>query len=313
MVKMKYVILLSMYLLTNPMLGQKMFWSDMTEKDKQDALSVSEQFIACYENSDYEGIEKLLSDKDIFIGDGHWMNKLQCIEDLRNTHGNIRFPDRLTSAYTFDEFLDNHLNNALIQRTFEVYDNHSVLVHIPGSKGETMLDVILVIHKTRDSSWEITGIEGIIPKGNITSEINRNDFRIEKISNAGIQILLPKDFTGPDIINDQVIFYYEGNSGRDAAFQVMTDQLKGRIYYYTFKFVEHNNQQFKLSDLIVRYLPVGIMYEYEVIDPEGMRNKGITIGIEKGDKAILIQYYAFLEVYKQMKEQIDHMLANIKL
>jgi hypothetical protein len=313
MVKMKYLILLSMYLFTNPLLGQKMFWSDMTGKDKQDALSVSEQFITCFDNSDYEGIEKLLSDKDIFIGDSHWLNKQQCIEELRNIQGNIKFPDHVASAYTFDEFLDNHLNNVLIQRTFEVYDNHSVLVHMPGNDDGTILDGILVIRKTRDSSWEITGIEGIIPKGNINSVIDRSDFRIEKISNAGIQVLLPKDFIGPDRINDQVIFYYEGNSGRDAAFQVMTDQLQGRIYYYTFKFVEHNNQQFKLSDLIVRYLPVGIMYEYVVVDPDGVKNKGITIGIEKGDKAILIQYYAFMEVYKQMKEQVDHMLANIKL
>ena len=285
----------------------------MTGKDKQDALGVSQQFITCYENSDYEGIKKLFSDEDIFIGYGHWLNKQQCIEELRNIHGNIRFPDHVVYAYTFDEFLDNHLNNILIQRTFEVYDNHSILVHMPGNDGGPILDGILVIRKTRDSSWEITGIEGIIPKENIDSVIDKSDFRIEKIPNAGIQVLLPKDFIGPDIINDQVIFYYEGNSGRDAAFQVMIDQLKGKIYYYTFKFVEHNNQQFKLSDLIVRYLPVGIMYEYEVVDPGGVKNKGITIGIEKGDKAILIQYYALMGVYRQMKEQVDHMLANIKL
>ena len=109
------------------------------------------------------------------------------------------------------------------------------------------------------------------------------------------------------------MFFYEGSSGRDAVFQIMTDQISGRIYFYTFKFVEHNNQQFKLSNLIVRYVPAGIMYEYEVIDSDGIKNKGITVGIENERKAVLIQFYAFMEVYKNMQKQIDYTLANIKL
>ena len=55
------------------------------------------------------------------------------------------------------------------------------------------------------------------------------------------------------------------------------------------------------------------MYEYEVIDSDGIKNKGITVGIENERKAVLIQFYAFMEVYKNMQKQIDYTLANIKL
>ena len=67
-----------------------------------------------------------------------------------------------------------------------------------------------------------------------------------------------------------------------------------------------------MSYLFVRYIPTGILYEYEVVDPGGTKNKGITVGIEKGTKVILIQYYSFIDVYKQIKKQVDYSLANIK-
>jgi hypothetical protein len=208
--------------------------------------------------------------------------------------------------------LDNHVNNDLIERVYDVFDNHSVLVQLPGNGAGAFQDCILVIRKARDDSWIITGVEGLIDAENFALNVDKNSYRVERIANEGIRIPIPKVFTQPDIINNQTIFYYEGLSGRDAAFQIMTDDLKAKDYYYTFKFVEHNNQQFKMSNLTVRYIPKGILYEYEVVDPGGSVNKGITVGIAKGGKIILIQYYSFLEVYQKMKDQVEYTLANIQ-
>ena len=144
--------------------------------------------------------------------------------------------------------------------------------------------------------------------------IDTDMFREENISDIGILIPIPKEFDRSDNINGQTIYYYEGKSGRDAAFQIMMDDLKAKIYYYTYKFVEHNNQQFKMSNLVVKYIPAGIKYEYEVVDPSsGSSNKGITVGIERSGKVVLIQYYSFLNVYKRIKPKVDYTLSNIKL
>jgi hypothetical protein len=181
-----------------------------------------------------------------------------------------------------------------------------------GDNDRSIQDYILVVRKKRDSTWEITGVEGILVLESFEDSIDKNSFRIEKISREGIQIPIPKTFTKPQYINNQTLFYFEGKSGRDAVIQVMSDQLKAKIYYYTYKFVEHNNQQFKMSNLFVRYIPAGILYEYSVVDPDGKINKGITVGIEKGSKVILIQYYSFIDVYSKNKKQIDYTLSNIK-
>lgn len=302
-----------MLVLMYPLYGQKMFWNDMSDKDKQDAFSIGKQFISSYERSDFESIEKLLSDQDIFIGKGQWLKKGVFLKELEKTGMGMKITTQMESAYTFDEFLDIHQNNDLIGRTWEVFDNHSVLVHVEGSRNGQRINCIQIIQKGRNSSWSITGVVGVLPILDDKADSKKNSFRIERITNAGIQLPVPKDFIGPEEIDNQIMFFYEGNSGRDAVYQVMIDQLSGKTYYYTFKFVEHNNQQFKMSNLTVRYIPAGIIYEYEVIDQGSVKNKGITIGIEKGNNVILIQYYAFYDVYLKMKEQIDYTIANIKL
>jgi hypothetical protein len=289
-----------------------MFWSDITETDKQEALKIGKQFNSGFRKSDYVGIGKLLNNEDIFIGNGRWLNKHQFIEALEKNSNGLALSGTEASAYTFDEFLNNHINNDLIKKTYEIFDNHSVLVNLVDQDPGTS-DVLLVIRKTRVSSWEIKGVIGIISKGNFSLEIDKGSFRIESIAAEGIRIPIPEVFTKPDIINNQTIFYFEGKSGRDAVFQVMSDQLKAKIYYYTYKFVEHNNQQFKMSNLVVRYIPLGILYEYEVLDPEGVTNKGITVGIQKGGKVILVQYYSFIDVYEKLKDQVNYTFFNITL
>ena len=305
-------IFLSTGTIVHPLFGQKMFWSDMTPEDKEQALQISNQFFRYPENSNYDEIGHLLNDNEIFVGNGFWLGKKAFIDEIKSKGNPEQFSGLRSSAYTFDEFLNDHINNPLINRIFEVFDNHSILIHTGADNAGRILDCVMIIRKKRDSSWEITGVEGIISLEDSQASIDKSLFRVEKIPDGGIQIPIPKAFTKPQQINNQTIFYFEGKSGRDAVFQIMSDQLKAKIYYYTYKFVEHNNQQFKMSNLFVRYIPAGILYEYEVVDPEGLKNKGITVGIEKAGKVILIQYYSFIDVYQQIKKQVDYSLANIQ-
>jgi len=285
----------------------------MKESDKQEAIVMSEKFVQILYNTDITAIRRLVYENRIFMGYSRWINNQQFIEELQNRNGKIDLRNSEITAYTFDDFLDNHIGNDLINRTYEVFDNHSILVNLVSNKEGQMQDCILVIRKDRDSVWKITAVEGIFNTNKFPVNIEKNAYRIEKIAGEGIQIPIPKEFTKPDIIDNQTIFYFEGESGRDAVFQVMSDQLKARIYYYTFKFVEHSNQQFKMSNLIVRYIPAGILYEYEVIDTSGTKNKGITVGMEKGEKVILVQFYALVEAYEHIREQVNYTLANIQL
>lgn len=297
---------------THPLLAQKMFWSDMTLEDKDQAIHIANQFIEYAETANLGGLRKLSAKDKIFIGNGHWVDFEMIKPELEGISNSIDFSISETYAYTFDEFLDNHINNLLINKCYEVFDNHSILVVFNFKRNEIIEDCLLSIRRNKNSTWEIQGIIGLFTNLGSGSDIDMDLFQEEKISNAGINILVPKEFDKSDNINGQTIFYYEGNSGRDAAIQIMMDELKAKIYYYTYKFVEHNNQQFKMSNLIVKFIPAGIKYEYEVIDPSGVSNKGITVGIEKSGKVVLIQYYSFLKVYNKIRPKVDYALTHVK-
>jgi hypothetical protein len=283
----------------------------MNAEDKEQALQFSKQFFEYLENSKYDRVGRILSNKEIFVGNGLWLGTEAFIDEIQRRGDFNGFSDLQSRAYTFDEFLNDHISNPLIMRVYEVFDNHSILIRYSDNSAGKMLDYIVIVRRRRDSSWEVSGVEGMLKLNNINT-IDQNLFRIERISGEGIQIPIPKTFTEPQEINHQTIFYLEGKSGRDAVFQIMSDQLKAKLYYYTYKFVEHNNQQFEMSNLFVQYIPAGISYEYEVIDPEGQKNKGITVGIEKNGKVILIQYYSFIDIYHKIRKQVDYTLANIQ-
>jgi hypothetical protein len=136
-------------------------------------------------------------------------------------------------------------------------------------------------------------------------------FRIEKIPEAGIGLPVPEDFSKPERAEGQVIFSLRDKTERDAVFQVLVDELKAKVHYYTYKFVEFSNQQYDLSDLVVRYLPDGILFEYIVTDLAGVRNKGITLGMQNQGKMIIIQFYAFQDVYQKLEKQIMHVFNHI--
>jgi hypothetical protein len=295
-------------------MAQKMFWNDMTIDDKEHAINIAEKFRELVQSANIEDLRMLISEGKVYTGNGQWISHEDVNSELKKISNSIDFSISESFAYTFDEFLDNHTNNLLIGRCYEVFDNHSVLVVFNFQKNGKIDDCLLSIRKNRNLTWEIQGIIGLFSKTNSGVNVNTDLFREEKIADIGISISIPKEFDKSDHINGQTIYYYEGKSGRDAAFQIMMDDLKAKIYYYTYKFVEHNNQQFKMSNLIVKYIPAGIKYEYEVIDPStGISNKGITVGMEKSSKVVLIQYYSFLNVYKKIKSRVDYTLSNVTL
>ncbi len=307
------VIFLISFFLQDGM-AQKMFWNDMTVDDKEYAIEISNRFKDDVQSANIESLSKSIADGMVYTGNGQWINHKDVYPEIKKLSNSIDFSSSESFAYTFDEFLDNHTNNKLISRCYEVFDNHSVLVVFNFEKNGKIDECLLSIRKNKNMTWEITGIIGLISNTGARMNVDTNLFREEKISDIGILIPIPQEFDKSDHLNGQTIFYYEGKSGRDAAIQIMMDDLKAKIYYYTYKFVEHNNQQFKMSNLVVKYVPAGIKYEYEVVDPStGTSNKGITVGMERSGKVVLVQYYSFLSVYKKIKSRLDYTLSNIKL
>lgn len=309
------VIILTFLLVCSQIFAQKIYWSDFTPEDKKKALDISSQFYSYIANSQTDNLLKNLSPNNIYIGEDSWIKTNDFADEIFSHKKDGDFNDLKMEGFIFEDFLNSYSENRVIKEVYKVFDNHSVVVSVTYMVQGKIKENLLILKRKRDGYWQITGLIGLLDakKYRSTESDLSSKMKVEKVTSFGVKMPVPRNFIGPEIINDQTFFFFEGNSGRDAVFQIMTDQLTSKLYLYTYKFVEHNNQQFKMSNLVVRYVPAGILIEYEVVDPYGSKNKGITIGMEKNGQVILIQYYSFIDVYSKINKLVKYTFNHIKL
>jgi len=120
-----WFLVFTVILHAHPLWGQKMFWSDMNVEDREEALQINNQFFDYLKNARYDKTNRLLNSKEIFVGNGSWLRSEAFIDEIKKTGNPDRFSTLKSRTYTFDEFLNDHIDNPLIRRIYEVFDNHS--------------------------------------------------------------------------------------------------------------------------------------------------------------------------------------------
>jgi hypothetical protein len=309
----KYWLFLPLLLISGVLQAQKIFWSDISGDDIIAASEISRSFLMHLEKQHVDSMQYLLAKDSVYTGSGGWLGPESLIRKLLAADRGISVRNIRFTGYRFDDFLETYQQNKLLEGIYPVFDNHSILVRAEHSRGSAGEPVSLVMKKTT-GRWQVAGIHGFgLSTGQFTGQdLPDKGFRIERIPEAGIEIPVPEDFSKPERTEGQVIFSLQQSTERDAVFQVLIDELKAKVHYYTYKFVEFSNQQHDLSDLVVRYLPHGILFEYTVKDPYGIKNKGITMGMQVRGKMVIVQYYAFYDIFKKREQEIQQVFNNIR-
>ena len=298
-----WVILLLMGVIST-LSAQKIFWSELTREDVLQAIETGQSFFKVLEAGQRDSLKNYIREDSIFVGAQSWISGDLFLDMAIERVQAISLQNIQLTGYRFDDFLEQYDQNEMLDKVYPVFDNHSVLIRLNYQFNRNMEQALLVMKKI-GIEWSVTGFHGfgLFPKTPPEQELSRREFRMEKIAEAGIVIPIPADFSEADRSDNQVNFYLKGETERDAVFQVLIDELKAKVYYYTYKFVEFSNQQYELSDLVVRYLPFGILFEYTVMDTFGSKNKGITVGLKSENKMVIIQLYAFYDVFQERKEE----------
>jgi hypothetical protein len=296
-----------------PLSAQKIFWSDITQEEVMQAIEISRRFMEHLKDRQSEALNGYFLIDSIYTGAPGYIHKDLFLKVLLKGTEDISFQQFKFSAFQFDDFLERYEGNEILKNIYPVFDNHSVLVKIEYQHNRYWKEVITVMRKPADH-WSIVGFHGFqLPFESQSEQTGLNDnFRIEKIPEAGIQFPVPADFSKADKSDNQINFYLEEETKRDAVFQILVDISGAKVYYYTYKFVEFANQQYDLTALTVRYLPYGILFEYEVTDSFGVKNKGITVGMESDNHLVVIQFYAFFDIYKKRESEFNRVFTQIK-
>lgn len=293
--------------------AQKIFWSDLTRDDLLQAIEASRTFFRNLETGSRDSLMNFIQEDSIYVGELSWIDRYLFLDMAIERAKEASPLHAQYSGYRFDDFLEQYDRNEILEKVYPVFDNHSVLVRITFQNNRNVEQVLMVMQKA-GNIWSLTGFHGfgLYPETLPDQELSRSEFRLEKIEEAGIVIPIPVDFSVADRSDNQVNFYLQGDTERDAVFQILIDELKAKVYYYTYKFVEFSNQQYELSDLVVRYMPYGILFEYTVMDHFGSKNKGITVGLNSGNKMVIIQLYAFFDVYQQRKGEFLQVFNHLE-
>jgi hypothetical protein len=293
--------------------AQKIFWSELTREDVLQAIQTSQSFLKNLETGKRDSLKNYIPEDSIFVGAQSWFSRDLFLNMAIERAQEISLQNVQLTGYRFDDFLEQYDQNEILDDVYPVFDNHSVLIRVNYQFNRNTEQVLLVMKKT-GVQWSVAGFHGfgLIPDTSPEQELSRREFRMEKIAEAGIAIPIPSDFSEADRMEDQVNFYLKGETERDAVFQILIDELKAKVYYYTYKFVEFSNQQYELSELVVRYLPFGILFEYTVMDTFGSKNKGITVGLKSDNKMVIIQLYAFYDVFEQRKEEFFQVFNHLE-
>jgi hypothetical protein len=293
--------------------AQKIFWSDLTREDVHRAVETSRIFFRNVESGNLDSLRVYIAEDSIYVGGQSWFARDLFLDMVIERAEEISFRDLKITGYRFDDFLEQFDQNEILDNVYPVFDNHSVLIQMKYQFDLNIDQVILVMRKA-GTGWSITGFHGfgLYPETPSDQGISKREFRLEKIEGAGITLPVPTDFSDADRSENQINFYLRGETERDAVFQVLIDDLKAKVYYYTYKFVEYSNQQNELSDLVVRYLPYGILFEYDVMDSFGSKNKGITVGLKSGNKMVIIQFYAFYDIFKNREKEFRQVFDHVE-
>ena len=292
-------------------------WSQLDTADKNEVLEISKTIIESLNENNFAKCASYLDPNELCLNGGLWSPTETFIDMFNSLIKDKEFFDSTKSSYIFDDFQNKVELQSIPRNVFRVFDNSDIIVtgkyHVPKDKAE--YDFYLIFENNNDK-WIVSTVYlsdvKLIDK---TSASEYNNHRKEILDSLGLTLMVPKNFSKLIMLDSFPSFILPGVSQRDAIIQIITTDLKAPYDFMTKKYVElvvlknFSNPYYTIS-----YLPNGIKFDYSLVNSEdGINNKGITIGLEKNGKLILIQFYSYETTYNEIWKEIDLMLRNIQI
>ncbi len=288
-------------------------FSPFSESHKQEVIEISKEIIQLINSKDFTSLESYLTNNETNLQGQLWLKNGEYLKLLKSLSTGITFNEDESAAYTFDDVLSGTLRKQVSIDLYRVFSDLNILVRgkYIDLKDSAKYDYSLVYGKF-DDRWKLTAIHLSNVNLMIKHTNDLTGFRVEQIEEMNISVPIPPNFSERQIDGNMITFVLKGETPRDAAVQIVSVELKAPIEFMTYKWAEYVAlSRYDNSSFRARLHPLGIIYEYKIIDENGDKNKGITVGIEINDKVVFLQYFSFLETYDNIWREIDLMIRNI--
>ena len=312
---MKTITLFLLSFLSFVSFSQELALSPFNETEREEALEISYEIISILNDKTVDNLDKYLSGTETNINGQLWLkhNNFKGMLSSVIKHKTY-FKDTLIS-YTFDEVINSEKKKEISEKLNRTFSSNNMLISgkYIDLKDSARYDFNLVLGKF-NNYWKLTSIHLSDVKLVMENSENLPNHRIENLEEFGLEIPIPNKFSERKLENDMITFTLAGETPRDAAIQIFAGEKKAPIELFTYKWAEYIAlSKFSSSNFIAKLHPNGIIYEYFLIDQDGNENKGISVGLEKENKVIIIQYFSFSKTYDEIWIDIDLMIRKLKI
>ncbi len=311
---MRETLLIFFSLYSTFLLGQQVVFSPFGENEKNEAKIVAETFIQKVKSKAFDSLNELFPSDEANINGDFYVPIEPYTQMLTDAFKQTAIENWSIEAWTFDEVISSLELRATTQQVYRVFNNFRILCTVAYTDRGVKKDGLIIL-ENKGESWKICSIANF----GLTSVIENDDsltgenHRYESLDEIGVSIPVPMDFSERREASNQYFFDLKENDVQLAQFHVAYGPLQTDIELITFRFIQYAYKDLgQYSDLTIYLYPAGIFFDYWVTDANGGQNKGYTMGIANGDKAIFIQFNSTEAVYLNYWKDLDFTFRNIE-
>jgi hypothetical protein len=173
---------------------------------------------------------------------------------------------------------------------------------------------LVLIKNNQTKKWEVISMFGFNASlHNFTENKINNDYSTIAIKDIGIKFPLHKSFEQVQSDSSQYNYFMKGKTPRDSALQIVYFPKKDNLLLLSQSWVKYNLQDKRFTPPVISYFSNGYKYECQIVGSDNIPNKMIVIALENNGNYIFINFFSYLQVYKEKYSIFDNMLKNIVL
>jgi len=312
---MKILLLFLMSFISLVAFPQDIALSSFNETDRAEALEISYEIISILNKNAVDNLDKFLSGTETNINGQLWLDQNDFKGMLSSITKNKAYAKDTLISYTIDEALNSEQKQEISEKLSRVFSNNHMLISgkYTDLKDSAHYDFYLILGRI-NNNWKLESVYLSDVKFVMKNVETLPNHRIENLEEFGLEIPIPDMFAEKQRENDMITYTLAGGTPRDAIIQIFSAEKKAPIELLTYKWAEHIAlNKYRSSNFTAKLHPDGIVYEYLLVDQNGNENKGISVGLEKKNKVIIIQYFSFSETYHEIWVDIDLMIRKLKI
>jgi hypothetical protein len=301
------------------LMAQPIQWQEASSRDKIEVLLIAQDFFQLLKEGEYQQGLSVLND-EINLGDKWWTNSASALNLLQTISDQKSLSNPSFATYNFADLEKEPEMKARSLSLRYALDNHSVLVQVEYDKNESedRESAMFLFKKDPMQVWKLFGFYGFGTKIKINNPdmLDWKAFQKVKYRKQGFSLWLHEGFKKDRKSSNREMSIFSMASENEDKAHISVAMMKGLslpidkiTYYQASKIAEHLPR----SEFIIKYLPEGYLYEYELLHDNGDFSKVLITAFQRNNHTVIISLVSDREVYQQLYQEMTATFDNILL